>query len=391
MNKEQEIKKMHDLLIKIIGSELTEIPLEPADIERINVCDISKLYSLGKRYRLTHIIANCFYKNKENLDISPEYLSKFNQDAIISVYSNEQMQYAYEQICKILDDVCVPYIPLKGAVIRKLYPNESMRQSCDIDILIREDDIRIAIDALVKNGFNLKSKNYHDVSLFSPNNVHLELHFSIKENIKRLDAVLETAWEYASSIEGTRFGFSREFFMFYTYSHLTYHFLSGGCGIHPLMDIWIIKHKMRITYNDAEELLKKAGIYQFAKEVANLVDIIFSNAEKNDFSDIMLDYIFTGGLYGQQKNRVAIDKSRTNNNTAIYLIKRIFAPYQIMSAHFQILKKVPLLMPIFWIVRIIRAVFCGKMIDAFSEYKTVANFTDEQLREVKKLCKHLGL
>ena len=159
MNREQEKKNLHDLLIKILGSELTEMPLGPTDIEQINACDISKLYSLGKRYRLTHIIANCFYNNKENLDISQEYLSKFNQDAFVSVYNSEQMQYTYEQICEILDSVSVPYIPLKGAVIRKYYPIESMRQSCDIDILIREENISIAIDALVKNGFDIKSNH----------------------------------------------------------------------------------------------------------------------------------------------------------------------------------------------------------------------------------------
>ena len=73
------------------------------------------------------------------------------------------------------------------------------------------------------------------------------------------------------------------------------------------------------------------------------------------------------------------------------MIKRVFAPYQIMSAHFPILKKAPFLMPIFWIVRIVRMVFCGKMIGAFSEYKTAINFTEEQLQEVKQMCKYLGL
>lgn len=391
MKKEQEIKKTHELLIKILRSELTEALLEPIDIEQINVCNIRQLYSVAKRYRLTHIIANCFYKNKEKLDISQEYISKINQDAVIAVYNNEQMQYAYEQICKILDNVSIPYIPLKGAVIRKYYPTESMRQSCDIDILIREEDVRSAIDALVKKGFEFTSKNYHDVSLFSPNKVHLELHFSIKENIKKLDAVLGTAWEYTSIINGTKFEFSREFFMFHIYSHLTYHFLSGGCGIHPLMDIWVIKYKMGITYKDAEQLLKKAGIYQFAKEIADLVDVIFSNAEKNAFSDKLLDYIFDSGLYGEQKNRIAIDKSRTNNNTAFYLIKRIFAPYQIMSAHFPILKKAPFLMPVFWIVRIFKVIFSRKINRTVSEYKTVTAFTDDQLQEIKQMCKYLGL
>ena len=44
------------------------------------------------------------------------------------------------------------------------------------------------------------------------------------------------------------------------FAHMLYHFISGGCGIRPLMDIWIAEHKMGITYTEAKDLLETAGI-----------------------------------------------------------------------------------------------------------------------------------
>ena len=71
----------------------------------------------------------------------------------MSVYRNEQIKYAFAQICDTFELSSIPYIPLKGSVIRPYYPKESMRTSCDIDILVKEENHEAAIDVLVQRGF----------------------------------------------------------------------------------------------------------------------------------------------------------------------------------------------------------------------------------------------
>ena len=49
----------------------------------------------------------------------------------------------------------------------------------------------LAINGLVeKCSYKKQERNYHDVPLVSPNNILLELHFNIKENMDNLDKVL---------------------------------------------------------------------------------------------------------------------------------------------------------------------------------------------------------
>ena len=181
-----------------------------------------------------------------------------------------------------------------------------MRTSCDIDILIKEEDLDSAISALTQKGYTCGEKNYHDVSLFSEANIHLELHFNIQENIESLDSVLKDAWEYTESASGSRYKFTDELFVFHMFAHMSYHFLCGGCGIKALLDVWVMEYKMGLTYRSAKKLLEKAGIYRFAEEMSKLSDICFMGKPKDDLSDTLLSYIFSGGVYGTSQNKIAV-------------------------------------------------------------------------------------
>lgn len=90
--------------------------------------------------------------------------------------------YALETIKSCFEKHDIEYILLKGSVLRDLYPDKWMRTSCDIDVLIKEEKLERAVSALEQEtDFRYIKRLYHDVSL-STYNVHLELHFSIKEN-----------------------------------------------------------------------------------------------------------------------------------------------------------------------------------------------------------------
>ena len=383
-----EVTALRDIFIKIIRSELTETELDDSVKVQLTPDVISALYSLSNRHGLAHIVSTSLHKC--GLKSDGEAYSKFNQKSIMSVYRNEQIKYAYNQICDIFNNESIRYIPLKGSVIRPYYPEESMRTSCDIDILVREENLKTAIDALVKKGFKCGERHYHDVSLFSEAHVHLELHFNIQENIDKLDAVLKDAWQYAKLTDGSKYEFTNEFFVFYMFSHISYHFLSGGCGMKSLMDIWVMQHKMGVTYECAKELLEKAGIYKFAAEISKLTEVCFSDKPKDEFSDIILSYILSGGVYGTSQNKIAVKKS-TNKSTVTYSLQRLFVPYKSMVTLYPILKKLPVFLPFCWVARFFKMLFGGKSKRALGELKAANNLTDDQISVIVQMREHLGL
>ncbi len=379
---------VQDVLIKILRAELNGTELDASAEKQLISDKLAALYVLSKRHDVAHIVASFLYRSRLLAD--EQLFSKFNREEIVAVYRNELAKYTYDQICDAFDESQIPYIPLKGLVLRAYYPQEGMRTSCDLDILVRENDVDRAMDALIQRGFKCGDRHYHDVSLYAPNKTHLELHFSIKENSSALDCVLKDAWEYATPVQGSLYEFSKEFFLLHMFAHMSYHFLSGGCGIRSLMDIWVMNHKMGISYEDAQEILERAGLYQFAKEFSILSESCFSGGKKDDFSDTLFMYAFSGGAYGTAQNKIAVKKMETSS-TVRYMLKRLFLPYKNMAALFPVLKKAPILLPVFWGVRFFRMIFAGKFKIAVSEVKIANRVSASEIEVIQYMKNQLGL
>ncbi len=382
---ERDIRQM---LIEIICYVLNGDDSNSFLREKLDIETVTSLYHLSNKHDLTHILSHFIYQNK--IDVGDELRNKLRREELMSVYRYERMQYTFDEICSLFDESNISYIPLKGAVIRKYYPEESMRTSCDIDILIHEDDMDTAVCILKERGYQGGERHYHDVSLYSPNNTHIELHFSIQENMENLDFVLKDVWQYAVLTEGHRYELTKDFFVFYMYSHMAYHFVSGGCGIRALMDIWIAEHRMNSSYTCAEELLKEAGIYTFAEEMSRIANMCFTENRRDEFSSIVLKYIFNGGVYGSHENMAAIQKDKIGS-PAEYMLRRLFMPYKDMVISYPVLKKIPLLLPLCWIHRWVKALFGGKSKSFIAEVACVNSISDSTVSEAEKICSKLGL
>ncbi len=383
-----EVKVLQDILIKMLCSELNETELDSAVKQMITPHILADLFNFAKKHDVAHIVASCLYKN--GLLPKGEAFEKFQKEQMLAVYRNEQIKFAYSEICQVFNKEKIPFVPLKGSVIRPFYPEANMRTSCDIDVLISKENLQKAVELLKKKGYRLKSRNYHDVSLFSPANVHIELHFSVLENLENIDKILQNAWDYTVLKSESCYEFTDEFFVFQMLAHMSYHFLWGGFGVRFLMDVWVMEHKMGKTVECAEELLEQAGIYKFAQEVSRLANICFSGEEEEGFSRKFLKHILEGGIYGNTQNRVSVKKSE-NPSTVAYIIKRWFAPYKTMAEHYPVLKKAPILLPIFWIVRLFKILARGRTKEIIGELKT-ANSTDEgKINEMKEMRAYLEL
>ena len=202
-----------------------------------------QVYRLSFSHDLAHIVASSLDRLGYLSDSTVKTAFKKAQNTAIFRYIEQSD--AYESICSSLDSEGIPYVPLKGAVIRDLYPSPEQRSACDIDVLVRESDMQKAENTVKKLGFERTGKCFHDVA-FTRGTVHLELHYNITEDDTRLDRLLSHAWEHVKESDTCKHNFTNEFFTFHLVAHSCYHFLHGGCGIKPLLDLWILRNKLPI-------------------------------------------------------------------------------------------------------------------------------------------------
>ena len=137
---------------------------------------LAKLYTLSKSHDLAHLVGDALTKN--NIIGDGEIKAKFQNQMMLAVYRYEKINYELGRLREAMNEAKIPFIPLKGSVIRQYYPKPWMRTSCDIDILVHESDLERAVAILVdKLAYKRESKGSHDISLFSDYGVHLELHY----------------------------------------------------------------------------------------------------------------------------------------------------------------------------------------------------------------------
>lgn len=365
---------------------------------------LAAMYQLSKAHDVAHLVGDALNKSGvfENLpaDIDEneraaiaKVKEKFDEQIFTAVYRYENINYELEQICKTLEEAKIPFILLKGSVIRKYYPEPWMRTSCDIDVLVHESDIEKAMSFLVKNsGAACETKGSHDVGLFL-NSVHLELHFSLIESdvVSKADIPLQLVWNYVQPINGTsRYAMNDEMFYYYHIAHMAKHFIHGGCGVRPFADLWLYNRVNTGNTNKRNKLLSDGELLKFSEEAENLAAAWFGNKEYNEITQEMEDYILQGGVYGTLKQNLAMSQNKKGGKFR-HLMSRIFLSYKDMAVYYPSLKKCPILFPFYQVRRWCRILFCGGRKAAMNEIKVNQNITTEEQERAKKLLEELNL
>ena len=350
------------------------------------------LFAFSKAHDIAHLIADALDKN--GLFGGFEISKKFRTERNLAIYRHEQMQYELDSVCKVFEDEKIEYILLKGAVLRKYYPQPWMRTSCDIDILIKEKNLEVAIKRLCeKLGYTKANRGTHDVSLYSPSNVHVELHFSLLEDSMANNAskILDSVWDRLENTNGSyQKVLQDDMFYYYHIAHMAKHIEFGGCGIKPFLDLWVLNEKIQFNPEKRENLLLQGGIKQFEEIVKRLAYIWFGGEEHTPITQTLEEYILTGGVYGSVENKVAAQSTKKGKGLK-YIISRIWYPYDLLKKRYPPVEKCKLLIPYYQICRWMYFLFNGKKKESVIEAKESNRLSNEKIENVKKMLQDLGL
>lgn len=378
-------------MIQLIGSEVCGSTLSlrsPIANE-----DFTKIYSLAQMHDMAHIASSALLNMGLLADNPLEYV--YREKVYSTLYRYESQCYVLEKVSNVLENEKIPYIPLKGAVIKELYPQQWMRTGCDIDILVHEEDVQRATDSVTKLlGYEEKGRGKHDVQILSTENIYVELHFSLLEDDASysMSKVLNTAWEHAAPVENGsfRYEFDNAMFYFYHIAHMAKHFIRGGCGIKPFLDLWFMKKHKDYGTQETQQLLKKGNLTDFAKAAEKLSEVWFSGEEHNRVTRLMEEFIFNGGCFGSRETRMLSEQQKSGGRKK-YLLSRIFVPYDELKGQYPIIKKHKILTPICEICRIF-SLLLGKKRNFRKNYLgKLDDFSEKHIDDISFLFESVGL
>lgn len=338
-----------ELLFSLLRFSLTGTPLAETDC---STDELESLYRLSRRHNVVHIVGDALYKNGL-LPAEHPLAEKFEQQQLelLQRYAFQEQEKA--RITAALGAAGIPFILLKGAVLRQYYPDPYLRSSCDIDVLVHREDLERAQEALgTALGYTGTGKlTSHDVSLFSQSGVHIELHYDLMEDSDQNNgaAVLAQVWEHAApECEGSScYVMSDAMFYFYHVAHMAKHIRSVGCSVRPFMDLWVLEHRMEHDFAARDALLTQGSLLTFANAARRLSEYWFSDVAAGEDTQRFSAFILG---YGEKTTTVSV-RRRNDTGKARYLLTRVFPPYAALEFRYPILKTHKWLLPVIWVRR----------------------------------------
>lgn len=259
----------------------------------------------------------------------------------------------------------------------------------------KDNDAEKAIKCLCDLGYKLqKSTSIHDYSLFSPIGVHLELHFSLiqEDCLEKANYILENAWDYTinDSEHSFRKELTNEMLMFYHVAHMAKHFIKGGCGIRPFIDLWIMKRKIGFDSTILENLLSEAQLLEFYYSICEVVNVWFENKSHSNVTLGIEEYIIKGGVYGTINN-AAVISAATGESKAESFSKLMFMSRESLAILYPKLERYPMLYPFYQVKRWFR-IFNKSKRNKIKHLTGIRNsVTKEEISSTAELLTLLGL
>lgn len=380
------------VLFSLLRSVVHVNSMSDADKQLVTDDVTAEVIKLASKHDIVHLAAFGIINN--NLaNVKNE--SWLKQNIFRAVYRYEKLNYELERVCEALEKAQIPFLPLKGSVIRKYYPEPWMRTSCDIDILVHKNDLKAAVSYLKENlKYTEHAQNSHDISLFAPSGNHIELHYDLVEEhiVRSSSKILSDIWNVVRIKEGYSYHYEMpdDMFYFYHIAHMAKHFENGGCGIRPFIDLWILDGIKDADMDKRNELLRQGNLLKFASVARKLSGVWFENERHDAVSRQTEEYILQGGVYGNNENRITVQQQKKGGRIK-YALSKIFIPYDVIKFHYPVLQKHRWLTPVMEVRRWGKLIFCGHAKRTLRELKYNGSISDDTAQRTKEFLNNVGL
>ena len=315
---------------------------------------------------------------------------KWDMERFETFVKQKKHFHALMDLLKEMTSEGIEYALFKGLAIAEAYPNPDYRSSTDSDILVDEKDRPLVSSIIEKRGYIIVPEKCKDKVFvyFNENTGHIiELHTSIFEDYegKKIDvlkkAEIENPQKYIclslADEEFTTFGINEH--LIYQFFHLIKHFILEGAGIRFFTDIvcFIKKNKDKIDSDYFWEWMEKCEYTEFCEnffaicvEYFGMDSFILEGHDRKYnaavLEELLVDFIYKGDegkLRGKSwqltttlepffvGERQTVDKSKSGR-----IIHFIFPKPEELNDSYFYAKKIPILLPVAWIHRIVKKI-----------------------------------
>lgn len=368
--------------------------------EIISEIDFEKLDSeeLIHLSRVNTVAAIVYSALKDFDEVPTDLLNELKNGFAKTVTKMSKYDTVQEKIVEQLNNSDFPYAFVKGKTIAKYYPNSSLREMSDLDVLVYPEDFGKAkkvFDSFCSEKPEQVDNEYeysymlNNVTIELQNNLAYEKNLSGKVDCEKYfgDLLNHRTMDGDVSVIEPSHSF------IYTIYHMAQHFYYSGCGVRMIIDVAVFIKYFRdnFDWDQVLETLKNLELLEFATNVFSIIDEWFGLKvpsdiyQKREVSDECLQYILNAGVFGRE----TINSDVANVRRKESFFKWAFPSYSYMRQYSDWFENKPaFLLPVAYTVRIFKGL--GKR-GGIVKGISVTGQTKKDLESHKKIVGLMGL
>lgn len=324
---------------------------------RTDGMDLSLVYEAAQNHKLAAAAGMAL----ESAGIRNE---AFVQAVAKAMRKNTLLDADRAELTRKLEEAGIWYMPMKGAILKDLYPRFGMREMADNDILFDAERAKDICRIMQELGFESQRFGMfaHDIYHKEPVS-NFEMHrmlFSGMDN--------ETCHLYYKDVEKRlipdderSFGrhFSTDDLYLYLTAHEYKHYRHGGTGLRSLLDTYVFLRQygeaLNMDYVAAEA--EKMGIAEYEKKSRELALHLFSEEALTEVEQEMLACYADSGAYGTYDRKVTNkvnDFGGGSQGKFRFFMSRLFMPMEKIRYAYPLVYRHKILLPFLYVYRIIK-------------------------------------
>lgn len=297
-----------------------------------------------------------------------EWMMGFLEDIRRSRNQMQQLQVVYDAF----DAQGIDYMPVKGALLKTLYPQPEMRMMEDADILIREQQLPQILPIMLSMGMEERRGDTNE-SVWNHPKLLLELHKAlVSSRFGKVAEYLQNSWDFAIPTQNPHaYRLREENHFIFLVIHFAKHYMRSNISPKDICDLWVFRN----AYPDMDEQyiqtqLQQLELGEFYQNILAVLDMWFRGAAPTPVTTHITDTVFQRGISDETSTQwyhtILSNQNETQsagNAKFRFVLHKIFPPVRLMQARYPILIKKVWLLPVYWIVRWFEVIFLQKRLD----------------------------
>ncbi|SDY15676.1 nucleotidyltransferase domain-containing protein [Eubacterium barkeri] len=345
------------VLMAVLKAAVDEGPLPPF----VAKVQWERLYALAHFHRVANLA--WFAMEKAAIPLPEALAKRWKEERDQAIVREIRFDVEREKLYGRFDAQGIAYLPLKGIVLKKLYPRPGMRWMSDHDILYQGTQQAAVVAVMSALGYETISlEGNHDVFHKAPI-FNFEMHKALFPESSPFAAYWADPWErLVHPHGGDGYAMTERDFYLYFLMHFKKHLDGGGSGIRGLVDLYLLRQRP-VDWDQMEAVLEALGLRHWHQDLVSLLDDVMAGRPLNAQSKGLFSYILTSGTYGTVENRIRNtliqgDAAQPFSipQKCLYVFHRLFPDYGFMCLWYPPLKEHPLLMPLAYARRLARGI-----------------------------------